>query len=94
MKVQVTKELIESYQSAHALSDDDVKALLAYFSGVRLALMPCPPEYQLFLNDVRVKCDRLQDMLDARAEMRRRGSNWARQYGAGKSKGSAVNCSV
>lgn len=95
MKVQVTKELLACYQSAEILTDEEVKALLAYYNGVRTSLLPCPPEYQLILNDVRTKCDRLQDMADARKESRERGAKWAHIYSTvTKREGQLVDCRV
>lgn len=93
--MKVTPELLASYQSAESLTDEEVKALLAYYNGVRTALLPCPPEYKLLLQDVRMKADRLQDMADARKESRARGTNWARQYSAANSPvGQQLNCCV
>lgn len=49
--MKVTPELLASYQSAEVLTDEEVKALLAYYNTVRTALLPCPPEYKLLLQD-------------------------------------------
>ena len=93
--MKVTQELLESYQSAEVLTDDEIKALLAYYNGVRLALMPCPPEYKLLLQDVRAKADRLQDMVDARKESRARGTKWAHQYSTAiPREGQLLDCRV
>ena len=93
--MKVTPELLESYQSAEVLTDEEIKALLAYYNGVRTALLPCPPEYKLLLQDVRAKADRLQDMADARKESRARGTKWAQAYSASNSRaGQQVDCHV
>lgn len=78
--MKATPELLENFQQAEVLTDAEVAVLLAYYEGVRLALLPCPPEYKLLLNDVRMKADRLQDMKDARDEQRERGRKWAHTY--------------
>ncbi|MNI62101.1 hypothetical protein D3C73_1174060 [compost metagenome] len=93
--MKVTPELLASYQSAESLTDEEVKALLAYYNGVRLALLPCPPEYKLLLQDVRMKADRLQDMADARKESRARGAQWAKAYSTVTPRtGQQVDCLV
>ena len=93
--MKVTPELLESYQSAEVLTDEEVKALLAYYNGVRTALLPCPPEYKLLLQDVRAKADRLQDMADARKESRARGVKWAQNYStATPREGQQLDCRV
>lgn len=93
--MKVTPELLESYQSAEVLTDEEIKALLAYYNGVRTALLPCPPEYKLLLQDVRAKADRLQDMADARKESRARGAKWARAYStATPREGQLLDCRV
>lgn len=93
--MKVTAELLASYQSAEVLTDEEVKALLAYYNGVRTSLLPCPPEYKLILQDVRAKCDRLQDMADARKESRERGRKWAHNYSTAiPREGQLVDCRV
>lgn len=93
--MKVTPELLESYQSAETLTDEEVKALLGYYNGVRTALLPCPPEYKLLLQDVRMKADRLQDMVDAREEARSRGRKWAHHYSPVVPRtGQQVDCQV
>lgn len=93
--MKVTPELLASYQAAEVLTDEEVKALLAYYNGVRLALLPCPPEYKLLLQDVRAKADRLQDMADARKESRERGRKWAHTYSTAVPRaGQLVDCQV
>lgn len=93
--MKANKELLEKFQHAEVLTDDEVKALFAYYNGVRTSLMPCPDEYKLVLNDVRVKCDRLQDMIDARKEARDRGRKWAHQYSTATPRtGQLLDCSV
>lgn len=90
--MQVTKELIERWRGGETITDEEAKALFAYYNGVRTSLLPCPPEYKLVLSDVRVQCDNLQEMLQARAIYRQRGKQWAQSY---KEKvGSTVNCAV
>ncbi|MNC15867.1 hypothetical protein D3C75_637080 [compost metagenome] len=78
--MKVTKDLLEKFQHAEVLTDEEVKALLSYYNAVRTSLMPCPDEYKLVLNDVRMKADRLQGMADARKESRERGRQWAQNY--------------
>lgn len=92
--MRVTKELLNAFQHAEVLTDEEVKALLAYYNAVRASLMPCPDEYKLVLSDVRAKADRLQEMVDARKESRARGANWARGYSQSQKVGSNICCSV
>lgn len=93
--MKVTQELLEAFQHAEVLTDEEVKALLSYYNGVRTSLLPCPPEYKLLLNDVRAKADRLQDMLDARKESRERGRKWAQNYSTATPRtGQQVDCLV
>lgn len=93
--MKVSAELLASFQHAERLTEEEIKALLAYYNGVRLALMPCPPEYKLMLNDVRVKCDRLQDMVDAHKEARKQGAKWAQNYSTVvREAGQQVDCVV
>ena len=93
--MKVTQELLEAFQHAEVLTDEEVKALLSYYNGVRTSLLPCPPEYKLLLNDVRAKADRLQDMADARKESRARGRKWAQNYSTATPRtGQQVDCLV
>lgn len=93
--MKVTKQLLEKFQHAEVLTDEEAKALLSYYNGVRTSLLPCPDEYKLVLNDVRAKADRLQDMIDARKESRDRGRKWAQAYSTVVPRaGQLVDCHV
>jgi len=93
--MKVTKELLAAFQHAEVLTDEEIKALLSYYNGVRMSLLPCPPEYQLILSDVRMKADRLQDMADARKDARDRGRKWAHNYSTVVPRqGQQVDCHV
>lgn len=90
--MQVTKELIERWRHGEVITDEEAKALFAYYNGVRTSLLPCPPEYKLVLNDVRTQCDNIEEMLQARAIYRQRGKQWAQSH---KEKvGSTVSCVI
>lgn len=72
-----TKELLHKFaHSCEAITDEELEQLHSYFTALNKALDPCPAEYQLTLQDVFRRLDRINDMKTARESGRR----WAASY--------------
>lgn len=68
--MDITKEALHKWRhTAREISDDELKALLKYFRGIKRALgATCPPEYMLVLQDVNRQLDRLEFTKASRKE--------------------------